>query len=384
MNIYILITVSVFVAAFIGGLTNHLAIKMLFHPRVAWYLFGRRVPFTPGLIPKRREEIAGSLGRVVSEYLVTSDGISQLLRRDEFRESIRAKLSLSVHRLAAREESIEDLCKRLWSEERWAVMKINLIKLLNETSIRGVEWLWFDKGWSQIRLGSLLPDWTEQRRDVFALRGVQYMVDAIRQQLSTESGDRLIRNMTKQLIDQAGGFLGALAVMFLDEEKIAAKVRHSLIEALDSETIRSSLTEFVVKQMKHAEDMSLQEITSVLNDSDAGNWVSGLLKWEKWTEQLLCIRTDELLSKHMEWIEARLPIVVRTVLNMLEHNVERIFRAIQLDQLVEAQVRLFPIERLEKIILSVSGREFRAITWLGVLLGGMIGLVQVMLLRWLG
>jgi uncharacterized membrane protein YheB (UPF0754 family) len=47
-----------------------------------------------------------------------------------------------------------------------------------------------------------------------------------------------------------------------------------------------------------------------------------------------------------------------------------------LPQLVEAQVAKFPIERLEEIILSVSGKEFRAITWLGVLLGGLIGLVQ--------
>ncbi len=384
MNIYLLILISVVVAAFIGGLTNHLAIKMLFHPRAAWHLFGWKVPFTPGLIPKRREEIAGSLGRVVSEYLVTSDGISELLRRDDFRESIRVKLSAGVHSLAEREETIEALLERIWSEERWAVLKNNLISQLNLISIRGVNWLWLDKGWSQIRVGSLLPDWTEQRRDVFARKGVHYMVEAIRQELSTERGDRLIRSMTKQLIEQAGGFLGALAGMFLDEEKITAKVRHSLIEALDSETIRGSLTEFVTRQMKLAENMSLQEVTNVLNNSDVVSWVSGLLKWEEWTDQLLSVRIDELLNRHMTWIDAQLPIIVRTTMNMLEFNVERIFRIIQLEQLVEAQVRLFPIERLETIILSVSGREFRAITWLGVLLGGFIGLFQALLLRWIG
>lgn len=384
MNIYILIMVSVLVAAFIGGLTNHLAIKMLFHPRLAWKLFGRRVPFTPGLIPKRREEIAGSLGRVVSDYLVTTDGISELLRKEEFRESIRSKLSLSVNRLAEREETIEALCMRIWPEERWVVVKTNLINLLNDVSARGVEWLWVDMGWSKIRVGSLLPDWTDQRREVFAQRGVQYMVDAIRHELSTANGDRMIRSMTKQLIDQAGGFLGALAGMFLDEEKITAKVRQALSEALETDSIRGSLTDFIIRQMRRAEDMQLEEIAGVLMESGAEGWVSRLLNWEEWTEQLLSVRTDEWLNKHMEWIQAQLPIVVGTGLNMLENNVERIFRIIQLEQLVEKQVKQFPIERLEEIILSVSGREFRAITWLGALLGGMIGLFQALLLRWIG
>src|SRR5690554_5191356 len=174
MNIYILVIVSVIVAAFIGGLTNHLAIKMLFHPRVAWYIFGRRVPFTPGLIPKRREEIAGSLGRVVSEYLVTKDGISELLQRAEFREAIKSKLSLSVHNLAEREETIEALCMEIWTEEQWITVKANVIHMLNDMSARGVDWLWNEKGWSQLRMGSLLPDWSEQRREVLAQRGVQY------------------------------------------------------------------------------------------------------------------------------------------------------------------------------------------------------------------
>src|SRR5690554_5155795 len=114
MNIYLLITISVLVAAFIGGLTNHMAIKMLFHPRVPWHFLGRKVPFTPGLIPKRREEIASSLGKVVSDYLVTSDGITELLHKAEFRELIRIRISKRIHRLADQEETIEALCMRIW------------------------------------------------------------------------------------------------------------------------------------------------------------------------------------------------------------------------------------------------------------------------------
>lgn len=78
------IVTSIVVAAVIGGVTNHLAIKMLFHPRRAIKLGNVKLPFTPGIIPKRKDEIARSLGQVVSRYLVTSDGLKQLFMSSAF------------------------------------------------------------------------------------------------------------------------------------------------------------------------------------------------------------------------------------------------------------------------------------------------------------
>ncbi|MGA9231226.1 MAG: DUF445 family protein, partial [Exiguobacterium oxidotolerans] len=51
--------------ATIGAVTNHLAIRMLFRPLEAKYIGKYRIPFTPGLIPKRRDELAANLGRTV-------------------------------------------------------------------------------------------------------------------------------------------------------------------------------------------------------------------------------------------------------------------------------------------------------------------------------
>lgn len=36
----------------IGYFTNWLAIKMMFRPHKAKYIFGMKIPFTPGLMPK--------------------------------------------------------------------------------------------------------------------------------------------------------------------------------------------------------------------------------------------------------------------------------------------------------------------------------------------
>ena len=40
----------------IGYITNDIAIRMLFRPHTAKYVFGIHVPFTPGIIPKEQEQ----------------------------------------------------------------------------------------------------------------------------------------------------------------------------------------------------------------------------------------------------------------------------------------------------------------------------------------
>ncbi len=48
---------------------------MLFRPLEAKYLFGRRLPFTPGLIPKERNRLAARTGLAVKEYLLTEEAV---------------------------------------------------------------------------------------------------------------------------------------------------------------------------------------------------------------------------------------------------------------------------------------------------------------------
>jgi len=53
--------------------TNWLAIKMLFRPHRAKYIFGLRVPFTPGLIPKERNRLATKMAEAISTRLLTPE-----------------------------------------------------------------------------------------------------------------------------------------------------------------------------------------------------------------------------------------------------------------------------------------------------------------------
>ncbi len=74
--------------AFIGYLTNKIAIRMLFRPLRPWYVLGRRLPLTPGIIPSRRHELAASIGDMVDRRLLTSEEIGRALSREGFQEHL--------------------------------------------------------------------------------------------------------------------------------------------------------------------------------------------------------------------------------------------------------------------------------------------------------
>ena len=73
-----------FIGAFIGYLTNKVAIRMLFRPLKAWRILGIRVPMTPGVIPSKRHEFAMNMGEMVGEHLLTSTEIGKALQKEKF------------------------------------------------------------------------------------------------------------------------------------------------------------------------------------------------------------------------------------------------------------------------------------------------------------
>ncbi|MCL2264417.1 MAG: DUF445 domain-containing protein [Treponema sp.] len=93
--------------AFIGYVTNVIAIRMLFRPLKEIRVFGIRLPFTPGILPRQRKKLAQSIGAMVERELLTaevlrnrlatvdisifSETVSQFLRRNDIRKEIESK-----------------------------------------------------------------------------------------------------------------------------------------------------------------------------------------------------------------------------------------------------------------------------------------------------
>ncbi|HUG41279.1 MAG TPA: DUF445 family protein [Longimicrobiales bacterium] len=84
--------VTVAFAALAGGLTNSVAIWMLFHPYEPPRLFGRRLGLMQGAIPKNRERLAAAMGRTVGERLLTSDDLARALGEPAFRSAFDERL----------------------------------------------------------------------------------------------------------------------------------------------------------------------------------------------------------------------------------------------------------------------------------------------------
>ncbi|MGW8195231.1 MAG: DUF445 domain-containing protein [Desulforhopalus sp.] len=76
------------IGAFIGYLTNRVAIRMLFRPLKPWRFGGFRVPMTPGVIPSKRHELALNMGEVVGDHLLTSDEIGKGLQHETFQDHL--------------------------------------------------------------------------------------------------------------------------------------------------------------------------------------------------------------------------------------------------------------------------------------------------------
>jgi len=73
------------ISAAIGWLTNYVAVKMLFHPRkpINFGLFSLQ-----GIFPKRQQQIAERLGKLVAQQLLSSDDLKDRLLQPENVEAL--------------------------------------------------------------------------------------------------------------------------------------------------------------------------------------------------------------------------------------------------------------------------------------------------------
>lgn len=81
------------ISAFIGYLTNVVAIKMLFHPRQPVSILGFELQ---GLLPRRQQEIAYKIGEVVERELLSVDDLVSQISTPEMQEKMVAIVSEKV------------------------------------------------------------------------------------------------------------------------------------------------------------------------------------------------------------------------------------------------------------------------------------------------
>lgn len=447
MNNILLIAINIFIAAAIGYVTNYLAVRMLFHPRREWRIAGRRVPFTPGLIPKRRSDIAAALGRVVSEYLVTADGLKSMLQQPELRGQLERRLQAFVIEWSDKEETLEQLAIRLLGDQAVQNMQASIADLAENWLTSSLPRALREAPAMHQPLEESLRNLNVPLDKLVEQDGPRWILKMLQEELSSPHGVLLIRRVVSQLVDGIGGMMGMLAGMFMDEEKMTLKVRQVILQYLHSNAAHEAIGALLSKQVSKLAAQSPAQLLSQLREAiEQNGWqvevavqdreqvasdepqetvereedavkliaedaeraarpsegqaahqmerlsdeewlvvtIMSQIPWRSWLLRIWDLTPRMLLSTHKDWLLDKVPNVSDRLLAGVADNIEHVVRAVNLPKLVQEQVEHFPIEQVEQVILSITGREFRAITWLGAVLGGLIGTVQALLYIGLG
>lgn len=77
------------IGAVIGYSTNWIAIKMMFRPRKEIKIGKLNLPFTPGIIPKNRENIAHAVASTITNNLLTEEDLRKTLLSDNIKEELK-------------------------------------------------------------------------------------------------------------------------------------------------------------------------------------------------------------------------------------------------------------------------------------------------------
>ncbi len=111
------------ISAFIGWLTNFFAVRMIFHPRQPIVIFGIRIQ---GLIPRRKSDLARTIGETVERELINHDDIMAIFSSDEFKTHVTRKIDEKLDAFVTENFGSNPLVAMLLSGEVWLQIKDKL------------------------------------------------------------------------------------------------------------------------------------------------------------------------------------------------------------------------------------------------------------------
>lgn len=117
MNIELSYLLGPAVGALVGYVTNDVAIRLLFKPTHPKYVFGLKIPFTPGLIPKERGRIAEAVGTSISENLMNKEVLEKNLLSEDMLTKIGEGYDTFIAKQRANTEILRDFLSHFLSAE---------------------------------------------------------------------------------------------------------------------------------------------------------------------------------------------------------------------------------------------------------------------------
>jgi uncharacterized membrane protein YheB (UPF0754 family) len=363
------------VGAVVGAATNYMAIKMLFRPYKPIYFKKWRLPLTPGLIPKRRGDLAIQLGKTVSEYLLTPETIKKKFLSEDVRTSV---LTFAQHKLSqevfTNEKTIQD-----WLDLAGFPQLPQTIEYKVDTIIASQ----FDSVKNTLStkaIRELLPTDLEpvldQKIDVAVGQILQKGEDYF---LSPE-GMMTIKNMLDDFLSSKGSFGGMIQMFLGDSNTLVEKVQRELVKFLQAPG-----TSLLLQRIFNAEWEKIKNRPAMdfMNDVNFDTIKSSIQSYAK-RELALETRLDKTINDYWpqgnEWATTELlPKVMDKLFIAAEGKIEDVLKRLNLAEVVREQVDSFPIAKLEELVLGIISKELKLITWLGGIIGGLVGIIQAII-----
>jgi uncharacterized membrane protein YheB (UPF0754 family) len=388
------------VGGIIGYFTNDIAIKMLFRPYKPIYVGGRKLPFTPGLIPSNQEKLAKRISDTIMGSLLTPEELQNLARKllqtERLEKAIAWLLKLAL-------EQVQGL-----NQQKTAKIVANILRdLLGQSLPRMLKVLarredflepQLNQLFDQVLLELQLSEMQADQLSTWLLKAV-LPPDVLRQAIVDFLTDRNIKIIDEGFREKTSGTYWVVANLFgvrnaltrlrtycLDEREASNARIEELIKAL---SIRERVQEWLQNlSMQNLPVSTVRQLRKTLRDSirdylqnSGAEMIQGLsesIEWDNIASVLLNrLRTSEAVTSSLVPVSQELALVIERYLEKdLEAIVAQAIPILNIDQVIINRVKATSAAELELAIQGIVKSELQAIVNLGGVLGVVIGAFQ--------
>ena len=324
------------VGAVIGYITNDIAIRMLFRPHTAKHIFGIKVPFTPGIIPKEKGRIAVSIGGAISANLMNKEVLEKNLLSNEMIGKIQGAIDDFFETQKSNQETLKQFLSHYLSEDELSQTSNSVNKELT---------ILIHKKLSDSSIGIQI-----------AHVAVSHVMQKM-QNFGSTIGDTL----KDEGIGNGGGF---------------GKLISQGFESIFGSQAKKNASEFISALAEPVEQALGKNINEMLqNNSEeiVGNLIGSEIN------NLMDCKMSDLLANKEEQICQIKSSIVSLYRTIITERLPKILEAINISRIVEERINEMDMDETEKLIFQVMDKELRAIVWLGALLGMIMGSLNMLI-----
>jgi len=388
------------VGGVIGYFTNDLAIKMLFRPYRPYYLFKRRLPLTPGLIPSNQERLARRVADTIMGSLLTPEEMENLARRllqtERTKQAIRWLLELSLDQVQSRNQvrTAEIVGQVLQDVFGTSLPRLLRVWARREDFLRAQ----IDQIFDQVLLDfQLTPDQAQQLSNWLLISVLP--PDRLRRMLIDFLTDRNIHTIDEIFRSRTSGTYWVVANLFgvrnsltrlrtfcLDERDLTNARIAELVEALNvNPRLQEIFQQMTLQQLPVA---TVRELRKTIREAVRGyiqtlgpdllKGLSSTINWEMLATQLLNrLQNSQVITDSLDPVSEELALILERYLERdLENLVAQVIPILNIDQVIIERVSSTNPRDLEIAVQGIVRNELQAIVNLGGILGFFIGGLQ--------